>query len=83
MKPSVIGIGLDSADPILLEKWMAQGHLKHLQRLRNQGSYGRLENTVTYQNESVEFSSTEPLWVMFSTGCYPKTLFYWDNSLLK
>jgi predicted AlkP superfamily phosphohydrolase/phosphomutase len=43
----VIAIGLDAVEPSLLEKWMSQGYLKNLSRLREQGIYGRLDNFET------------------------------------
>lgn len=79
MKKPVIAIGLDSADPSLLEKWMAQGYLKNLSQIRQQGIYGRLNNVVNYCGTPTEFSSTEPLWVMFETGCLPDKTGYWDT----
>ena len=79
MKNPVIAIGLDAADPVLMEKWMAQGHLKNLSKIRQQGAYGRLKNTLDYAGGSAEFSSTEPLWVMFTTGCYPNKTGFWDT----
>lgn len=79
MNRPVICIGLDACDPVLIEKWMAQGHLKNLNKIRNQGVYGRLTNTVQYHSGSAEFSSTEPLWVMFSTGCVPNKTGFWDT----
>jgi predicted AlkP superfamily phosphohydrolase/phosphomutase len=77
MKTAVIAIGLDSADPVLLESWMAQGHLKNLNKLRQAGTYGRLHNTVNYCDTPTETSATERLWVMFSTGCLPNKTGYW------
>ncbi|NES45376.1 MAG: nucleotide pyrophosphatase, partial [Moorea sp. SIO2C4] len=56
MKTPVIAIGLDAADPLLLENWMSQGHLKTLNKIRQQGIYGRLNNTVNYNKKTVEFS---------------------------
>ncbi len=79
MKNPVVVIGIDSADPILLERWMAQGHLKNLQRLRETGSYGRLSNTVSYQDTAEKFMTTEPLWVTFLTGCLPNKTGYWKT----
>ncbi|MFN2186120.1 MAG: alkaline phosphatase family protein, partial [Anaerolineae bacterium] len=38
----VLMIGLDAAEPSLVEQWMATGHLPHLARLRAQASYGRM-----------------------------------------
>ena len=77
MKKQIIAIGLDAADPILLEKWIAQGHLKHISKLRQQGAYGRLHNTVEYGQIPTETSATERLWVMFGTGCLPNKTGYW------
>ncbi|NJO72889.1 MAG: hypothetical protein HC833_03430 [Leptolyngbyaceae cyanobacterium RM1_406_9] len=44
----VIAIGLDSADPVLLEQWMSQGHLKKLRQFRQQGAYGRLVAPIEF-----------------------------------
>ncbi|HBB32471.1 MAG TPA: nucleotide pyrophosphatase [Cyanobacteria bacterium UBA8803] len=79
MKKPVIAIGLDSADPVLLEKWMSQGHLKNLSKICEQGIYGRIKNIVEYAGTPTEFSSTEPSWVMFETGCLPNKTGYWDT----
>lgn len=70
MKNSVIAIGLDAADPVLLETLMAQGHLKNLQSLRQQGAYGRLTN--------VEYYKAETPWTTFLTGCLPQKTGYWS-----
>ena len=67
---SVIAIGLDSADPCLLEAWMDQGHLKHLNRLRQQGCYTRLNNLDYYRAETP--------WTTFLTGCSPQKTGYWS-----
>ncbi|MBE7382997.1 MAG: alkaline phosphatase family protein [Leptolyngbya sp. SIO1E4] len=69
MKNPVIAIGLDAADPVLLEQWMSQGHLKNLQRLREQGAYGRLTN--------LEYYKAETPWTTFLTGCLPAKTGYW------
>lgn len=69
MKKPVIAIGLDAADPVLLEKWISQGHLKTLARLREQGAYGRLEN--------IEYYKAETPWTTFLTGCHPQKTGYW------
>lgn len=79
MKSPVIAIGLDSADPLLLEKWMSQGHLKNLSQLRQQGIYGRLNNIVNYDGVPTETSSTEKVWVMFLTSCLPNQTGYWAS----
>jgi len=77
-KTPIIAIGLDATDPILLEKWMSQGHLKTLNKIRHAGIYGRLNNTVKYCDVATEIAVTELLWVMFSTGCQPLKTGYWD-----
>jgi predicted AlkP superfamily phosphohydrolase/phosphomutase len=79
MKHPVIAIGLDSADPFLLEAWMAAGLLPNLSQIRQGGVYGRLNNQVDYCGVSTEFSSTEPLWVTFLSGCLPSKTGYWDT----
>ena len=69
MKTSVVAIGLDAADPELLETWMAAGHLPNLSKLREQGGYGRLKN--------LEYYKAETPWTMFLSGCYPEKIDYW------
>ncbi|MGL5081558.1 MAG: alkaline phosphatase family protein [Microcoleaceae cyanobacterium] len=68
-KNQVIAIGLDAAQPALLEEWMSKGYLKNLSRLREQGVYGRLEN--------FRDSNVETAWTTFSTGCRPEKTGYW------
>ncbi len=80
MKKSTIVIGLDAAEPRLIEEWMAAGHLPNLSKIRQSGIYGRLDNTVNYCGVSTEYSTTEPLWATFSTGCRADTLGYWDTA---
>ncbi len=79
-KIPVIAIGLDAADPNLLEAWMSQGHLPHIDRVRQQGIYGRLHNQINYQGGTAEFSATEPLWVTMATGCLPHKTGFWDTT---
>lgn len=77
MKKRVIAIGLDAADYRVMEKWMSQGHLKNLSKLRSQGSYGHLTNTVTYCDQVRETSITERLWANVWTGCTNNKTGYW------
>lgn len=70
MGKPVIAIGLDAAEPSVIERWMAEGHLKTLQRLREQGVYGRLKNFAAF--------SAETPWTTFLTGCAPTTTGYWS-----
>lgn len=70
MKNSVIAIGLDATEPAVLEKWMADGHLTNLRRLREQGTYGRLQN--------IDYYRAETPWTTFLTGCAPQKTGYWS-----
>ena len=56
-------IGLDAAEPRLIERWMADGSLPNLRRLRESGSYGRLASTA-------DWISASP-WPTFYTGTSP------------
>lgn len=79
MNKPVIAIGLDAAEPRLIEQWMSNGHLPNLSKIAHQGTYGRLDNTVNYCGVPTEYSTTEPLWVTFSTGCRADKTGYWDT----
>lgn len=79
MKKSTVVIGLDAAEPRLIEQWMAEGHLPNLSKICQEGIYSRIENTVNYCGIPTEYSTTEPLWATFSTGCRADTLGYWDT----
>lgn len=78
-KQKVVAIGLDAADPNLIDKWISEGHLPNISNIRQQGAYTHLHNSVNYQGGSAEFSSTEPLWVMMTTGCLPDKTGFWDT----
>lgn len=56
-------IALDAAEPSLVERWMDEGHLPNLSRLRDEGSYGRLRS-------SAEWLAGSP-WPTFHTGTLP------------
>ncbi|MBW4650082.1 MAG: alkaline phosphatase family protein [Kastovskya adunca ATA6-11-RM4] len=75
MKNPVIAIGLDAADPSLIETWMSQGHLKNLRRLRDKGAYTRLK--------TFEYYRAETPWTTFLTGCSPKQTGYWAPLKIK
>ena len=68
-KRKVIAIGLDAADPDLVENWIAQGYLSNLNQLKSQGVSGRLTN--------VEYYRAETPWTTFLTGCFPEKTGYW------
>jgi predicted AlkP superfamily phosphohydrolase/phosphomutase len=59
----LVFLGLDGLDPALTEKFMAEGKLPNLARLRDEGSYSRLRTT---------FPSLSPVaWSTFATGVNP------------
>ena len=66
----LIAIGLDAADPHLIEEWMAAGHLPRLQELREGGVYQRLR--------TFEYYRAETPWTTFLTGCAPQQTGYWS-----
>lgn len=61
MKTPVVVLGLDAADPVLVERWMDDGRLPALARLRARGSYRRLAN--------FEYCRAESACTSFLTGC--------------
>lgn len=56
-------LGLDAADPVLLERWTEDGTLPHLARLREEGAYGRLLTSAGVLAGSP--------WPTFNTGQPP------------
>ena len=59
----MIFVGLDGLDPDLSERFMAEGKLPNLAKLREQGSYSRLRTT---------FPPLSPVaWSTFATGVNP------------
>jgi predicted AlkP superfamily phosphohydrolase/phosphomutase len=59
----LIFLGLDGLDPRLTERYMAEGKLPNLSRLKEQGSFHRLRTT---------FPSLSPVaWSTFATGVSP------------
>ncbi|MEM7769127.1 MAG: alkaline phosphatase family protein [Cyanobacteria bacterium P01_A01_bin.37] len=80
MRNPVIAIGLDSADPVLVKQWMAEGHLPNLKKLMEQGSYGYVRNTVNHAEGPTDTCSTERLWSMMWSGCFPDKTGFWDTS---
>ena len=63
MTMPVIALGLDAADPLIVERWMDQGHLPTLARLRERGVYARLAN--------FDYCRAEAACTSFLTGCSP------------
>ncbi|MCX6637485.1 MAG: alkaline phosphatase family protein [Acidobacteria bacterium] len=59
----LIFLGLDGLDPRLTERFMAEGKMPNLARLKSQGSYSRLRTT---------FPALSPVaWSTFATGVNP------------
>jgi len=56
-------IGLDGAEPALVERWMGEGLLPNLVRLRDRGVYLRCDSTVP--------PATFPAWTTCITGVNP------------
>jgi len=71
-KRPVLAIGLDAAEPSLVERWMAEGHLPALARLRALGAYGRVQNLQTFVAETP--------WTTFLTGCRPEQTGFWSQT---
>ena len=59
-KQKLVILGYDGMDPVLAERWMADGHLPNLAKLAAQGGFSRLG--TTYSPES------PTSWSSFATG---------------
>ena len=70
MGTPVVVLGLDATDPVLLERWLDEGKLPNLARLRSAGAYARL---TTFDMCRAEASNTT-----FLTGCSPARHGYWS-----
>ena len=70
-RPSVVAIGIDAADPDLVDRWMAEGALPNLRRLRERGAFARLAN--------FDFPKAEITWTTFLTGCSPERTGFWSQ----
>ncbi|MEO1391617.1 MAG: alkaline phosphatase family protein [Cyanobacteria bacterium J06634_5] len=69
MKHRVVAIGLDAADPEVLDQWMAEGCLENLRTFKNNSAYGSVTNIEHYRAETP--------WTTFLTGCWPKKVGHW------
>ena len=69
--PPLIAIGLDAADPVLLERWMDAGLLPTLAKIRAAGTYARLA--------AFDFCRAESACTTFLTGCAPWTTGRWTG----
>ncbi|MFA9453713.1 MAG: alkaline phosphatase family protein, partial [Candidatus Aminicenantaceae bacterium] len=59
----VLIVGLDGMEPTLVEKFMAEGKLPNLSRLKETGSYARLSTTTP--------AISPVAWSSFMTGSHP------------
>jgi len=59
----VVLIGVDGATPDLMDKWINEGKLKNFQKIRENGTWGKLKSTTP------PFSA--PAWTSIVTGCNP------------
>lgn len=65
----VLAIGLDSAEPRLLDRWIDEGHLPNLARLRTESVHGRTGTTQSHITESA--------WGTFISGAEPAKSGLW------
>jgi predicted AlkP superfamily phosphohydrolase/phosphomutase len=65
----VMVIGVDAGEPVMVERWMDQGLLPTMARLRAKGTYTRLK---TY-----EYCRAETVYATFLTGCKAKSTGKW------
>lgn len=66
---TLVAIGLDSAEPSMVESLMESGDLPTLAKLKERGCYGHLENFDVF--------TAELPWTTFATGVKPETTGYW------
>lgn len=59
----VVVIGIDGATPDLMEPWMNEGKLPNFDKIRKNGTWGKLASTIP------PFSA--PAWASVVTGCNP------------
>ena len=59
----LVVLGLDGMEPTLAEKFMAEGKLPNLARLKKEGAYARLKTTTP--------AISPVAWSSFMTGCEP------------
>ena len=59
----VIVVGFDGQDPGLTERYMSQGLLPNFVKLRDQGTFARLQTTLPAESPVA--------WSSFQTGCNP------------
>lgn len=71
MTQPLIALGLDSADPELVDGWTRDGQLPNIARLREQGAYCALSGPNLYLSEQA--------WTLVATGCEAGRTGYWSR----
>lgn len=71
MKRTLIVLGLDSAEPTLLDTWMSLGALPNIRRLREQSAYCTLHGPDLYLSEQA--------WTLVTTGAEASSTGYWSR----
>jgi len=71
MPGPVIVIGLDAAEPWVVDHYIAQGRMPVMKRLRETGAYGLVQNQAYYK--------AEPAFTTFMTGVWPAETGYWGR----
>ncbi|MGH7834980.1 MAG: alkaline phosphatase family protein, partial [Candidatus Binatia bacterium] len=71
VKPTVIAIGLDSAEPDRIDDWIDRGYLPTIGSLRSRGAYCRFKGPTQYRAEQA--------WTSVLTGCDPRQTGYWTG----
>jgi predicted AlkP superfamily phosphohydrolase/phosphomutase len=71
MKRTLIVLGMDSAEPRLLDAWISRGALPNIARLREQSAYCALSGPDLYLSEQA--------WTLVTTGCESSRTGYWSR----
>ena len=71
MKRTVIVLGMDSAEPRLLDAWMSRGALPNIRHLRQQSAYCALSGP--------DLNLSEQAWTLVNTGCAASRTGYWSR----
>ncbi len=64
-------IGLDAAEPWVIDHYVKEGRLPNIARLRESGAYGLTQNQAIYK--------AEPAFTTFMTGVWPQDTGYWGR----
>jgi predicted AlkP superfamily phosphohydrolase/phosphomutase len=78
MTAKVVALCLDSAEPWVLDHYIAKGRLPNLARLRNQGAYGLTQNEKFYKAEPTYTTVMTGVWP-FETGYRGRIVYHADQ----